>query len=103
LTVDRIKHAVNSVLAARGWTLVDSGANVAVLAMEITRDQQTLDTFYDGFGGGWGWRRFGQEPQRERQQNVQALSSRRYYKVGARMWVAIVLTNTKEVSAKSWA
>ena len=62
LTVDRIKHAVNAVnavLAARGWTLVDSGADVAVLAMEITRDQQTLDTFYDGFGGGWGWRRFG--------------------------------------------
>jgi len=59
LNVDRIKHAVNAVLAARGWTPVDSGADVAVVAMEITRDQQTLDTFYDGFGGGWGWRRFG--------------------------------------------
>lgn len=59
LNVDRIKHAVNAVLAARGWTLADSGADVAVVAMEITRDQQTLDTFYDGFGGGWGWRRFG--------------------------------------------
>lgn len=59
LIVDRIKHAVNPVLAARGWTLVDSGADVAVVAMEITRDQQTLNTFYDGFGGGWGWRRFG--------------------------------------------
>ena len=59
LNVDRIKHAVNAVLAARGWTLVNSGADVAVVAMEITRDQQTLDTFYDGFGGGWGWRRFG--------------------------------------------
>jgi hypothetical protein len=59
LNVDRIKHAVNTVLAARGWTMVDSGADVAVVAMEITRDQQTLDTFYDGFGGGWGWRRFG--------------------------------------------
>ena len=59
LIVDRIKHAVNAVLAERGWTLVDSGADVAVVAMEITRDQQTLNTFYDGFGGGWGWRRFG--------------------------------------------
>ena len=58
LNIDRIKHAVNTVLAARGWTMVDSGADVAVVAMEITRDQQTLDTFYDGFGGGWGWRRF---------------------------------------------
>jgi hypothetical protein len=59
LNVDRIKHAVNAVLAARGRTLVDSGADVAVVAMEITRDQQTLNTFYDGLGGGWGWRRFG--------------------------------------------
>jgi hypothetical protein len=59
LNVDRIKHAVNTVLAARGWTMVDSGADVAVVAMEITRDQQTLNTFYDGLGGGWGWRRFG--------------------------------------------
>ena len=59
LNVDRITHAVNAVLAARSWTLVDSGADVAVVAMEITRDQQTLNTFYDGLGGGWGWRRFG--------------------------------------------
>ena len=59
LNVDRIKHAVNAVLAAIGWTMVDSGADVAVVAMEITRDQQTLNTFYDGLGGGWGWRRFG--------------------------------------------
>ena len=59
LNIDRIKHAVNTVLAARGWTMVDSGADVAVVAMEITRDQQTLNTFYDGLGGGWGWRRFG--------------------------------------------
>ena len=59
LNVDRIKHAVNGVLAARGWTQVDSGADVSIVAMEITRDQQTLNTFYDGFGGGWGWRRFG--------------------------------------------
>jgi hypothetical protein len=59
LNVDRIEHAVNAVLAARGWTLVDSGADVAVVAMEITHDHQTLGTLYDGFGGGWGWRRFG--------------------------------------------
>jgi len=59
LDVDRIKHAVNAVLAAKGWTQVDSGGDVSIVAMEITRNQQTLDTFYDGFGGGWGWRRFG--------------------------------------------
>jgi hypothetical protein len=59
LNVDRIKSAVNADLAAKGWTQVDSGGDVSIVAMEITHDQQTLNTFYDGFGGGWGWRRFG--------------------------------------------
>jgi len=59
LDVDRIKSAVNAALAAEGWTLVDSRGDVSIVAMEITRNQQTLNTFYDGFGGGWGWRRFG--------------------------------------------
>lgn len=59
LNVDRIKTAVNAALAAKGWTLVESGGDVSILAMEITHHQQTLNTFYEGFGGGWGWRRFG--------------------------------------------
>jgi hypothetical protein len=59
LDVDRIKSAVNTTLAAKGWTQVDSGGDVSVVAVEMTRDQQTLNTFYNGFGGGWGWRRFG--------------------------------------------
>src|SRR5438309_4231321 len=52
LMVDRIKDAVNAALAAKGWTQVDSGGDVSVVAMEITKNQQTLNTFYDGFGGG---------------------------------------------------
>ena len=59
LMVDRIKSAVNAVLASKGWTEVPSGADAAVVAIETTHNQQTLDTFYDGFGGGWGWRGFG--------------------------------------------
>ena len=59
LDVDRIKAAVNAALAAKGWTLVDSGGDVSVIAIEMAHDQQTLNTFYDRFGGGWGWRRFG--------------------------------------------
>ena len=59
LDVDRIKNAVNVALTAKGWTQVQSGGDVSVVAMEITHNQQTLNTFYDGFGGGWGWRRFG--------------------------------------------
>ncbi len=59
LWVDRIKGAVDSALAAKGWTKVDSGGDVAIIAVESTQDQQTLNTFYDGFGGGWRWRGFG--------------------------------------------
>ena len=55
LWVDRIKAAVNSALAAKGWTEVPSGGSASVVAIEMTRNQQTLDTFYNGFGGGWSW------------------------------------------------
>jgi hypothetical protein len=59
LLVTRIKDAVNGALTAKGWTQVESGGDVCILAMEITQNQQTLNTFYDGFGGGWRWRGFG--------------------------------------------
>jgi len=59
LLVNRIKDAVNGALTAKGWTQVESGGDACILAMEITRNQQTLNTFYDGFGGGWRWRGFG--------------------------------------------
>src|ERR1700757_3376208 len=59
LVVDRIKDAVNAALAAKGWTQVDSDGDVSIVAMEITQNQQTLNTFYDGFGGGWRWRGVG--------------------------------------------
>jgi hypothetical protein len=55
LMVNRIKDAVNRALTAKGWTQVASGGDVSVMAMEITKNQQTLNTFYDGFGGGWRW------------------------------------------------
>jgi Domain of unknown function (DUF4136) len=59
LMVDRIKNAVNSALAVRGLTQVDSGGDLSIVAMEITRNQQTLNTFYDGGFGGWRWGGFG--------------------------------------------
>jgi len=55
----RIKSAVDAQLAAKGWTQVASGGDVAVVAIKTSQTQRTLQTFYDGFGGGWGWRRFG--------------------------------------------
>jgi hypothetical protein len=57
----RIKNAVDAQLSAKGWTQVDSGGDVAIVAIKMTRTQRTLQTYYDnfGFGGGWGWRGFG--------------------------------------------
>jgi hypothetical protein len=55
----RIKNAADAQLAAKGWTQVASGGDVAVVAIKTSQTQRTLQTFYDGVGGGWGWRRFG--------------------------------------------
>ena len=74
LLVDRIKAAVNAQLAAKGWTEVPTGGDAAVVAMETTHNQQTLNTFYDGFGGGWRWRGFGGFGE--------ATTTTEYYKVG---------------------
>jgi hypothetical protein len=59
LWVDRIKDAVNAALTAKGLRFVESGGDVALVAIEATQDQRTLNTFYDGMGGGWRWRGFG--------------------------------------------
>ena len=53
LWVDRIKEAVDAALTAKGLTPVESGGEVAIVAMETTQNQRTLNTFYDGFGNGW--------------------------------------------------
>lgn len=55
LWVDRIKSAVNSALEAKGWTQVESGGDASIIAMGMTQDHQTLNTYYDSFGGDWGW------------------------------------------------
>lgn len=55
----RIQSAVDAQLAAKGWSRVDADGDVAIVAIKTTQTQKTLNTFYDGFGGGWGWRRFG--------------------------------------------
>jgi len=48
----RIKRAVDAQLAAKGWTQVDNGGDVAIVAIKTTKTQKTLNTFYDGMGGG---------------------------------------------------
>jgi hypothetical protein len=47
----RVKEAINTQLAAKGWIQVRSGGEVTVMAVERTQVQQQTDTFYDGFGG----------------------------------------------------
>jgi len=59
LWVDRIKRDIDGELSAKGWSRVESGADTAVSAFGATHNKQTLQTFYDGFGGGWFWRGFG--------------------------------------------
>jgi len=58
----RIKNAVDGQLSAKGWAQVNSGGDVAMVAIKTTQTQRTLHTFYDNygdFGGGGGWRGFG--------------------------------------------
>jgi hypothetical protein len=59
LWADRIKAAVASALATKGWAEIESGGDVSIMAMEMTEDHRTLNTYYDSFGGGWGWGRWG--------------------------------------------
>lgn len=53
---DRVKGAIDKQLAAKGWTQLPSGGDVALVAVEKASVRQQYDTFYDGFGG---WRRWG--------------------------------------------
>ncbi len=55
---DRIQAAVDSALAAHGWQKVPSGGDAVVSAFGRTSQQETLQTYYDGFPG-WGWRGWG--------------------------------------------
>ena len=57
--LDRLQQDVDAQLASKGWTKTNSGSDAMVSVFRSTQNQQTLQTFYDGFGGGWRWRGFG--------------------------------------------
>ena len=59
LWAERITRDVDEQLAAKGLTKVASGGDLGVSAFGATHNQQSIDTFYDGFGG-WRWRGFGE-------------------------------------------
>lgn len=50
---ERIVNDIDGQLAAKGWQKVASGGDAAVAAFGHTKENQTLNTFYDGFGGPW--------------------------------------------------
>lgn len=56
LWAERIERDVDGQLAAKGWTKVGSGGAATVSAFGRTHNEQTLETYYSGFGGGWRWR-----------------------------------------------
>jgi hypothetical protein len=56
LTSRRILDDVNAALTAKGLKLVTADADLAVASHAATQQKRTLETFYDGFGGGWRWR-----------------------------------------------
>src|ERR1700722_16502337 len=56
LWAERVQQDVDAQLAAKGWTKVESNGSASVTAFQCTKEQPTMETFYDGLGGGWGWR-----------------------------------------------
>src|ERR1700752_2364752 len=48
LWVDRITAAVDGALAAKGWTQVESGGDISIIAIEINRDLLALNTYTVG-------------------------------------------------------
>jgi hypothetical protein len=55
----RLVEAINAALTAKGWQPATEGADVGIVAHVATRERHTLETFYNGFGGGWGWHHWG--------------------------------------------
>jgi len=55
---DRIQRAIDAELSAKGWQKVQSGGDASVAAVGSSKNEQQLETFYNGFGGGWFWHGF---------------------------------------------
>jgi hypothetical protein len=51
----RIIDDISSALAAKGLRLATGDADLGIAAHEATKQEHSLDTFYNGFGGGWRW------------------------------------------------
>jgi hypothetical protein len=57
LAQQRLQDAITRNLTAKGWQPASSGGcDVSVNAVGYVKDRTEYTTFYNGFGGGWGWR-----------------------------------------------
>jgi hypothetical protein len=56
LVEDRLREDIQRSLTARGYREVPRDGDVSVTAIGYVRNQQEYTTFYDGLGGGRGWR-----------------------------------------------
>jgi hypothetical protein len=55
ITDSRVKEAIDQELAAKGWSELPSGGDVALAVVEQTSTREQYDSFYNGFGGRrWG-------------------------------------------------
>jgi hypothetical protein len=55
ITDNRVKEAIDRELAAKGWSHVPSGGDVALVVVEQTSVREQYDSLYNGFGGRrWG-------------------------------------------------
>jgi len=52
---ERIQRDVDTALQDKGWRKSESGGDAGVAAFGAAQNQQTLQTFYNGIGGGWFW------------------------------------------------
>lgn len=56
---ERLQQDVDTQLAEKGWTRVPADGDATITGFRKTTSEQSLETLYDGFGGGWRWRGFG--------------------------------------------
>jgi hypothetical protein len=55
----RVKRAIDDQLQKKGWQMVPSGGDADVAAFGSTHVQRSMQTWYNGFGGGWRYGGFG--------------------------------------------
>ncbi len=57
--VSRIRDGVDHYLQGQGWQRIPTGGDISLFAISDVKNEQSLRTFYNGFGGGWGWGSWG--------------------------------------------